>query len=249
MPKAVAILLAAGRSRRFGRDKLWLKLGHRPVVVHTIAAFQRCRDVNGIILVASSDKKPLFAKLKAQNSKLNAVVGGGPERQFSVYRGLLALPADADLVVIHDAARPCVPPQLISQTITAARRHGAAIAACPIADTIKEIQNPHSPTPHPLIRRTLDRARLWTAQTPQSFRSDLILRAYTHVITKKLHVTDDAAAVELLGHPVRIVPSDSTNLKITRPADLDLARQILWRKERHATSGRSFRHTQRSPSH
>ena len=225
---AVAVIVAAGKSQRMRRDKLWIDLGGVPVIAHTLGAFQRCPAIDSVVLVVSPETQRRFAKLKAQNSKLAAIVPGGRERQDSVWRGLLALPPRTAITVIHDGARPCVTPQLISRTVAAARKFGAAIAAAKITDTVKEIRNSKFEIRNcPRIARTLDRSRIWSAQTPQAFRADLIRHAYARVIASRLTVTDDAAAVELLRHPVHLVESDSTNVKITRPADVILARQIL----------------------
>ena len=230
MAKVVVIIVAAGRSRRFGRDKLWLKLGKLPVITHTLAAFERCPTIDGIILVINPRNHRRFAPLKAHSRKLIAMVAGGAERRDSVWNGLQALPAGTGIVLIHDAARPCVSARLISQTVAAARKHGAAIAAAPLTDTVKEVKWSRAKTMNPRIAKTLDRSLLWAAQTPQTFRTDLIRRAYAKVMARKTMVTDDAATVELLGKPVHVVPSDAANLKITRPADLLIARLRLQRK-------------------
>ena len=211
------------------RDKLWIKIHGKPVIEHTLAVFQRCRAIQSIILVVGPATESRFEKLKARNSKLQTIVSGGRERQDSVWHGLLALPPGTTIAVIHDGARPCVTPRLISHTVAAARKFGAAIAATPITDTVKEVRRStlHAQRSLPRIIRTLDRSKLWAAQTPQAFRADLIRRAYGRVIQRKLIVTDDAVAVELLGKPVHLVENLAANLKITRPADVELARHIL----------------------
>jgi 2-C-methyl-D-erythritol 4-phosphate cytidylyltransferase len=139
---------------------------------------------------------------------------GGKERQDSVWNGLEALSPDAEIVAIQDAARPCTSPDLIAASIAAARETGAAVAAQPVTDTIKESGDGK------LIERTLDRARLWAVQTPQTFRVDIIRRALAEVRRRGLLVTDDTAACELIGQPVRLVVSPQPNPKVTRPEDL-----------------------------
>jgi 2-C-methyl-D-erythritol 4-phosphate cytidylyltransferase len=220
-----AIIVAGGRSSRMGKgvDKLFLKLGEAPLIAHTLMKFQNCQAVKHIYLVVRADARGDFQAVirDYRISKVQHVVAGGAERQNSVWNGLRALHAGTDFVLIHDGARPCVSEVLIQQTIESARQFGSGIAACKIADTIKEVDEDGR------ILATVPRERLWAVQTPQAFRYDLIMRAYRGVIERNARVTDDAAAVELLGEPVHIVESLPTNLKVTTPADLDIARVLL----------------------
>ena len=206
-----------------GVDKLFLKLGEVPLIAHTLMKFQNCQAVKHIYLVVRADARGDFQAVirDCRISKVRQVVIGGVERQNSVWNGLQALHAGTDFVLIHDGARPCVSNVLIQQTIESAREFGSGIAACKIADTIKEVDEDGR------ILATVPRERLWAVQTPQAFRYDLIMRAYRAVIERNARVTDDAAAVELLGEPVHIVESLPTNLKVTTPADLDIARVLL----------------------
>jgi 2-C-methyl-D-erythritol 4-phosphate cytidylyltransferase len=164
-----------------------------------------------------------FSELAAQYKfhKPFILVAGGKERQDSVWNGLEALPAGTELVAIQDAARPCTSLELIAATIKAARETGAAVAAQPVTDTIKESSD------GTLIERTLDRSRLWAVQTPQSFRLEVIRRALSEVRRQGLRVTDDTAACELIGQPVRLVVSTAPNPKVTRPEDLAYAELLL----------------------
>jgi 2-C-methyl-D-erythritol 4-phosphate cytidylyltransferase len=148
-------------------------------------------------------------------------VAGGAERQDSVWNGLEALSPAAKVVAIHDAARPCVSEELIAATVKCAEETGAAVAAQPMIDTIKE-----SPDGK-LIRRTLDRSRLWSVQTPQAFRVGVIRRALAAARRRGLIFTDDTAACELIGQPVRLVPSATPNPKVTVPADLPFIENLL----------------------
>lgn len=206
-----------------GVDKLFLKLGDVPIIAHTLMKFQNCQAVKHINLVVRADARGSFQAVirDYKISKVRQVVIGGAERQHSVWNGLQALPKSTDLVLIHDGARPCVSETLISQTIQSAREFGSGIAACKIADTIKEVDDEGR------ILSTVPRERLWAVQTPQAFRYDLIVRAYRFVIESGARVTDDASAVELLGEPVHIVESLPTNLKVTTPADLSIASVLL----------------------
>jgi 2-C-methyl-D-erythritol 4-phosphate cytidylyltransferase len=220
-----AIIVAAGRSSRMGAgvDKLFLPLAGRPVVAHTWQRFEDAACIHEIILVVRDGAQETFARLASECGfrKAYRIVAGGAERQDSVANGLAALSPQAEIVAIQDAARPCVTVDLIEATVTAARETGAAIAAQPLTDTIKESEDGAT------VLRTLDRARLWAAQTPQTFRVEIIRRALAEVRQRGLTVTDDAAACEWIGQPVRLVPSRAPNPKVTVPADLPLIEALL----------------------
>jgi len=220
-----AILVAAGQGTRMGLgvDKLFLEIAGRPVVAHTWRRFNDARCIDEIVLVVREGMQPAFAELAAryQFRKPHRIVVGGAERQDSVWNGLEALSAKSDIVAIQDAARPCTSEELITATIQAARETGAAAAAQPVTDTIKESAD------NELIARTLDRSRLWAVQTPQTFRVDVIRRALAAVRSQKMRVTDDTAACELIGQPVRLVPSLAPNPKVTVPGDLVCLETLL----------------------
>jgi 2-C-methyl-D-erythritol 4-phosphate cytidylyltransferase len=142
-------------------------------------------------------------------------------RQASVWAGLQALPPGTDLVLVHDAARPCVPVGVVRATMEAAARDGAAVAAVPAAETVKEAG------PDGRILRTLPRDRLWIAQTPQAFARGVILEAHAAAAADGFLGTDDAALVERLGRAVTLVPGSPENIKVTHPADLEVAARLL----------------------
>lgn len=227
-----AILLAGGSGTRMGKDvdKLMLEIEGKPLLIHALLAFQECIDVDEIILVARQDRKERYWHLANQYeiTKLLTVTEGGIERQDSVWAGLGKVNPKSSLVLIHDGARSLIVPELISRCVAAARLSGAAIPAMRVKDTIKEANIHASP---PSIASTLDRSRLWAAQTPQTFRTDLIRRAYEPLVRAREIVTDDAAAVERLGHEVTLVEADALNLKITTPEDLLLAEIILSKRK------------------
>jgi 2-C-methyl-D-erythritol 4-phosphate cytidylyltransferase len=206
-----------------GMDKLFLELAGRPVVVHTWAAFDRAASIDEIVLVVREELRGTFSELAKRFDfrKPHRFVAGGAERQDSVWNGLQAIDAVSEIVAIQDAARPCTTESLIAATIDAARETGAAVAAQAVTDTIKESGDGR------LAERTIDRARLWAVQTPQTFRVDVIRRALAEVRWRGLLVTDDTAACELIGQPVRLVVRGEPNPKVTRPEDLPLIEALL----------------------
>jgi 2-C-methyl-D-erythritol 4-phosphate cytidylyltransferase len=220
-----AILVAAGKGIRMGAgvDKLLLEVAGRPVVAHTWQRFEDAQCIGEIILVVRQDRMRTFEELAAKFrfQKPFRIVTGGEERQDSVWNGLEALSAAAEVVAIHDAARPCVSEELIAATVKHAEESGAAVAAQPVTDTIKESADGR------LIERTLDRSKLWAVQTPQTFRVEVIRRAISAARKQKLILTDDTAACELIGQPVRLVSRVTPNPKVTVPGDLPLIEALL----------------------
>jgi 2-C-methyl-D-erythritol 4-phosphate cytidylyltransferase len=218
-----AIIVAAGKGVRMGTDKLWLEIAGRPVAAHTWKIFNDAKCVDEVILVVREGMQKSFAELAPRFSfqKTFKLVIGGTERQDSVWNGLEALSPKTEIVAIQDAARPCTSEALIEATIEAAREAGAAVAAQAVTDTIKETADGIT------ISRTLDRARLWSVQTPQTFRVEIIRRAISAARQKNLIFTDDTAACELIGQPVRLVASTTPNPKITVPGDLPLIEALL----------------------
>jgi 2-C-methyl-D-erythritol 4-phosphate cytidylyltransferase len=220
-----AIIVAAGKGTRMGPnvDKLFLELAGKPVVVHTWQRFAEAKCLDELVLVVRDGMQSAFEELARQFHLKNnfRLVPGGKERQDSVWNGLEAVSAGTEIVAIQDAARPCTSIALIEATIAAARKTGAAVAAQPVTDTIKESGDGK------LVERTLDRARLWAVQTPQTFRWEIIRDALAEVRRRGLAVTDDTAACELIGQPVRLVASAEPNPKITRPEDLPFLEMLL----------------------
>ena len=220
-----AIIVAAGKGTRMGPnvDKLWLEVAGQPVIAHTWKQFNDADCIGRIILVVRGGMQANFSALaeKFHFKKAFQLVAGGAERQDSVWNGLEALPPETEIVAIQDAARPCTTAALIADTIAAAREMGAAVAAHPVADTIKESADGQ------VISRTVDRSKLWAVQTPQTFRVEVIRRAITSAREHQLVLTDDTAACELIGQPVCLVKSTSPNPKVTVPADLPLIESLL----------------------
>jgi 2-C-methyl-D-erythritol 4-phosphate cytidylyltransferase len=219
----VAILVAAGRGARMGRDKLFLNVAGKPVIAHTWARFDEARCIDEIVVVvrAGMEKKIAALAKKFKFRKKFQIVTGGAERQDSVWAGLEAAPPKADIVAVHDAARPCVNNDLIAATVKYAEETGAAVAAHPVTDTIKESADGR------LIQKTLDRSQLWAMETPQTFRLDVIRRGISAARAKKMVFTDDTASCELIGQPVRLVSSIAPNPKVTVPGDLPIVEALL----------------------
>ena len=220
-----AIILAAGKSERMGvgTDKAFLNLGPKPVLAWRLLAFERCADIDDIILVVRKDQI-LAAKSAVKMfgiSKVSKVITGGSRRQDSVANGLAECDLDTRFVVVHDAARPCVTPELVSETVKLARRGGAAIVGHHIWDTVKFVEKGTT------VTRTENRAKLWAVQTPQAFDIRVLRRAYEEAAKQKVEVTDDAQAVELIGETVKIYEWRNANIKITTAEDLQLAAAVL----------------------
>jgi 2-C-methyl-D-erythritol 4-phosphate cytidylyltransferase len=220
-----AILVAAGKSTRMGgqTDKLFLPVAGRPLVSYAWERFDTAPCIAEIIVVVREGMQGAFKELAAKFkfAKPFRIVPGGAQRQDSVWNGLEALSPDADIVAIQDAARPCTNRALINATIEAARKDGAAVAAQPVSDTIK------SSSDGEYVSRHMDRSRLWAVQTPQTFRVDIIRRALAAVRERGLQVTDDTAACELIGQPVKLVCVPGPNPKVTVPADVPLIELLL----------------------
>jgi 2-C-methyl-D-erythritol 4-phosphate cytidylyltransferase len=206
-----------------GKDKLFLKVAGKPVIAHTWGRFDEAEGIDEIIVVARAGMGKKFSALakKFQFKKKFQIVTGGTERQDSVWNGLKVVPDDAEIVVIHDAARPCVSEELITATIKHADETGAAVAAHPVTDTIKESADGR------LIQHSLDRSKLWAVETPQTFRLSVIRRAIEIARSRNMVFTDDTAACELIGQPVRLVSSIAPNPKVTVPGDLPLLELLL----------------------
>jgi 2-C-methyl-D-erythritol 4-phosphate cytidylyltransferase len=220
-----AIIVAAGKSSRMGpqTDKMFLPVAGRPLVAHAWQRFDSAACIAEIILVVRDGTQGAYSDLAAEFGfhKPFRLVPGGKERQDSVWNGLEHLAPDAEIVAIQDAARPCTTEALLEATIAAARQEGAAVAAQPVADTIKHSDDGR------FIARHLDRSRLWAVQTPQTFRVEVIRRALAKVREKGLQVTDDTAACEWIGQPVKLVCGAEPNPKVTRPEDVPYVELLL----------------------
>jgi 2-C-methyl-D-erythritol 4-phosphate cytidylyltransferase len=219
--RAGAIIVAAGRSTRMGGiDKIVAPLAGRPLLLHALAVFGENAAIERIIVVAAPKRlveiETLLSVLRLAAGRVR-VVAGGVRRQDSVLAGLAALDG-CELVVVHDAARPLLTGAIVAEGLQLAERHGAAVAAWPVADTLKQADAAGR------VLRTVPRDGLWAIQTPQTFRHDLLLAA--HAATSA-DVTDDAMLVEAYGHPVQLYRGSPHNLKVTTAEDLALAEALL----------------------
>ena len=218
------VIVAAGKSERMGAkvDKAFLSLGTRPVLAYSLQAFEKCHDIDGIILVCRKDRMESARAMASifGISKLKRVVAGGSKRQVSVGNGLSALSDEVGIVAVHDGARPCVTAELISDTIKSAKRYGSGVAAVKVTDTVKHVESGLT------VSKTVDRTKLWAVQTPQTFKRDLLEKAFDKVKKKKATVTDEASAVELVDR-VHLVNAPVSNIKITTADDLALAAALL----------------------
>ena len=216
-----AIIVAAGSSKRVGFDKLFSKLGDRSVLEHALAAFEEAESVSEIIIVCRDPKPVQDAINRAGGRKVRAVVRGGERRQDSVQAGLKELAENSEFVAVHDAARPLITPSEIERVFSAARKHGAAVLAAPITDTLKFADA------NQVVSGSIDRQNVFAMQTPQIFRRQLLVDAYQRISEDSVTITDEVSAVEHAGGKIAIVAARDSNLKITYASDLPVAEFIL----------------------
>jgi 2-C-methyl-D-erythritol 4-phosphate cytidylyltransferase len=222
----VAIVVAGGKGIRFGgnRPKQFLELNAIPIIVHTLRQFERCQQIDSVVIVLPPAEVAAFQSLpeRFDLKKVVRVVAGGETRAQSVQKGLAAI-AEAEVVAVHDGVRPLVTPDEIDRVVIAAAANGAAVLVAEVAETIKEIENDR-------IARTLPRDKLRRALTPQCFRFDLLARAYeglAEIEASGIEVTDDSFLVERLGVNVVAISGSARNIKITNEEDLAIAEILL----------------------
>ncbi len=221
-----ALIPAAGRASRFGtpgENKVFARLGGTPLLAWTVSAFAAHPEIDGIVVVAGPHETARCRDTLAGVEKVLAVVAGGETRQESVAIGLFTLGGDPnDLILVHDAARPLVSAAVLDRCLAGARANGSAVAALPVADTLKAANE------NAVVQRTVDRGGLWAMQTPQAFRLGTLFEAHSAARAYGWTGTDEAALVEQFAdHPVYLVSGDPANFKITRPDDLALAEAIV----------------------
>jgi len=221
--KVSAIIPAAGLGIRMGSNvpKQFLLLDGKPILHHTLSIFGQCSIVDEIVLVVPEKEiKNTQQQIQDSHPKVTKVIVGGIQRQDSVGNGLRSLNSETDIVVVHDGVRPFVSPDLIRETVEAARDFGAAITAIPVSDTIKKVNA------EGWVEHTVDRGGLWRVQTPQTFQVSLLKEAFEKAQADDYYGTDESALIEHLGKEVKIIPGSEFNIKITRSEDLILGERI-----------------------
>lgn len=226
LPRCSAVIVAAGYSQRMGNDKLMMALDGMPVLLRTLKVFENSPLIDEIVVVTRMDKLEGTADLCKNGgiSKVTKVVTGGKTRAESALAGVSATKKDAKLIAVHDGARPLVTSDLILRTIYAAEEYLAAVPVISSPDTLKLLDDKGK------VAATVDREHTLRVQTPQVFKADLIKGALTAAVERGLSVTDDSAAVEMMGVKTHAVQGDEENIKITSPLDLELAAAILHRR-------------------
>jgi 2-C-methyl-D-erythritol 4-phosphate cytidylyltransferase len=223
----VAIVAAAGQGARLGSAvaKPYIPIAGRAMLLRTLDRVAAARSIQTIILVAAASEIPRCAAILAGDPLLRqrAVIlqAGGATRQESVRNGLEKVPMGAEIVVIHDAARPLVSPALIDRCVEAAQAQGAAVVGLPVRDTIKAVSVDRR------VQGTPERNSLWAIQTPQAFRREWIVAAHERAAAEPVEATDDAMLLERMGRPVLVIEGEATNIKITVPEDLWLAEMLI----------------------
>lgn len=229
MSRVTALIPAAGMGKRMGQKiaKQYLPLGDKPMLAHTLLAFQRAAEIDEIIpILSQEDMESCLRDVIEQYhiTKVKTLVVGGKERQDSVMNGLQKLEKDASVVLIHDGVRPFVTHAMIKESVELAKKGGCVAVGVPLKDTVKEVDDKQ------MVRHTLERSRLWAIQTPQTFPVKVLKRAYEECFKHNIYGTDDATLVERAGGSVQVIMGSYENIKITTPGDLILAEEILKRR-------------------
>lgn len=231
LPSCAAVVLAAGSSVRMGNDKILARLEELPVLARTLRPFQNSECISEIVVVTTAEKLQEVTELCREYNmgKVSKVVTGGKTRAESALTGVSEVSGKAELIAIHDGARPLVTEELIRRTVELAAKKYAAVPAIRSTDTLKTAGEDGA------ILGSVDRSVTWRIQTPQVFKADLIKGALTKAMKQGLPLTDDSSAMDVLGVTTYIVEGDEENIKLTKPLDLLLAAAILRdRRERHA---------------
>jgi 2-C-methyl-D-erythritol 4-phosphate cytidylyltransferase len=238
MSEIVAILPAAGLGTRMGAEtpKQFLELDGTPIAMLSIRRIASCPLVTQIIVATRQEGiEKLESRIRQENFKQPVrVIKGGDSRQESVAQALKLVPNDVELVLVHDAVRPFVASEHIIRVIEEARRCKAAIVGIPAMDTVKEVKRASLPEDVALITNTIPRERVVLAQTPQVFATALLKEAFARAEADGVNASDEAGLVERLGHDVHVIQGSERNIKITKPADMDLARFILQLEQKKA---------------
>ena len=207
--------------------KPYLSLGNKPILAHTLLAFEQCPQISEVVLIVSEDEIGSSQTLVVEPfkvKKVSKIIAGGPRRQDSVWEGIKTLKGDCELIMVHDGVRPFVSQEILKISVHETTDDGATVVAVPVKDTIKIVSKKAE------VVETIDRSRVWAVQTPQTFAHDILKRAYEKAYKDRFYGTDDASLVERLGVTVKIIPGSYDNIKITTPGDLVLGEAILRRR-------------------
>ncbi|NLN65727.1 MAG: 2-C-methyl-D-erythritol 4-phosphate cytidylyltransferase [Clostridiaceae bacterium] len=204
-------------------NKQYLLISGKPILAHTIEAFERCEIISEIIIVIHHEDRKLFEEciLPFGFSKITSVVDGGADRQASVYRGLQRIDPACEIIMVHDGARPFIHSNIITDSVNVAKKQGVACVGVPVKDTIKMVNSVKR------VDKTLERSLLWAVQTPQVFKRDILIKAHEKAIEEGYRGTDDSVLAERLGIPVHMVMGSYSNIKITTIEDLAIAEAIV----------------------
>lgn len=224
--KVCAVIPAAGKGTRMNMDfnKQYIEINGIPILARTLQVFEKCDAISGIVLVVNAQDIMWCRQnivFKYNLSKVSTIASGGASRQESVFKALKCLPEDCDIVVIHDGARPFVDDKMILASIQAAAECGAGCVGVPAKDTIKIIDEDN------YVCTTPPRDFMWSIQTPQTFKYDIIMKAHSEALNKGIEATDDASLVEIMNYKVKLVEGSYRNFKITTKEDLLFAEALL----------------------
>lgn len=219
------IVVASGKGEKFAPDidTSFLNLGSKPVLTYSLAAYEHCPEVDGIVIVAPKERLE-NVKVMVQMFgcyKVKKIVAGTSHRQTSVLNGLKALEDNVTVVSIHDASRPNVTSEQISETIKTAKRYGSGVLAVKLSDNVKVVEKGAT------VTQDLEDGNLWLVQTPQAFKTDLIVKGYESAQKKKATISDDSQALTLIKAEVHLVPNEKNLVKIAGPIDLQMAEFLL----------------------
>ncbi len=212
--------------------KQFLALGGLPLLVHALRVLEASSAIHGVILaVSQTEREYCLDQVVVPHGfkKVSKIVAGGEHRQDSVRHALAEVDRETEIVLVHDAVRPFLTERMVREVIEQAAKHGAAIVAIPVRDTVKQVGADGA------IERTVDRRHLWLAQTPQAFRRDWLEEAHRKAKLEAIQATDDAHLVELLGRRVALVEGSGENIKVTRPEDMIIAEAILAARSKRET--------------